>query len=109
MFYYGGTNKVHLSRDVLGCILNNLAEEHWYKLKFNLKITARMVGLHKSGTRKQLAKQGHIESLAGRSVMIEDISRCGSVNVFKRVTLCGKPNMNLALKAACRSGVQRDG
>ena len=57
MFYYGGINKVHLSRDVLSCVLNQLQEEHWYKLKYNLKILELMTRLHKSGPTKQLAKK----------------------------------------------------
>ena len=31
-----------LMKDVLGCILNCLPEEYWYKLKFNHKILGLM-------------------------------------------------------------------
>lgn len=43
-----------------------------------------MIRLHKSGSTKQLAKMGWIESLAGREIMFHHITQCQSLNVVKR-------------------------
>lgn len=104
MFEYGGTTKVKLTKDVLGCILNKLHEEHWYKLKYNLKIVTLMVALHKKLPHKELAKAGHIESLDGCNVESYDISQCRSLNVVKRFYHDANPNLNGCLYGACKSG-----
>ena len=80
MSYYSGTITA-LTKDILGCILNSLKEEHWYKLKWNSKILVLMSGLHKKGKIEELARHGHIESLNGRKVRFEYICEAGSLNL----------------------------
>lgn len=63
MLNYGGMNEVTLSMDILRCILNQLEEEHWYKLKYNSKILDLMTKLHKTRTNTELSEMGCRESL----------------------------------------------
>ena len=118
MYHYGGITKtVHaedsnfqvsvsitLTKDVLSCILNCLKEEHWYKLKFNRKIVELMRSLRKTGRTKDLARQGAIESLAGRHVKFRYICEYGSLNLVRRVILKQKPDWNDGLIGACFGG-----
>ena len=91
MAYYGHTKKITLTKDVLSCILNCLPEEYWYLLKWNHKILALMSALHKKDTVKKLAKNGHVESLAGRDVRLKYICESNSLTLVKRWILVEKP------------------
>lgn len=104
MAYYGGTSNAPLTRDILSQVLNLLPEEHWYKLKWNVKIELLMSKLHKDGRSKELAKHGHIESLNGRTVDIRYICEYGSLPLFRRIIFRNEPNWNYALIGSCRGG-----
>ena len=116
MFYYGGTQTTKLTRDVLSCILNCLAEEHWYKLKFNQKILKLMCSLRKKDKAKNLARHGFIESLYGFIESLAEreadlsgsifgyICEYGSLDLVRRFEFefDQMPNWNYGLKGACR-------
>ena len=110
MSYYGGTQKTTITKDVLGCVLNFLAEEYWYKLKWNQKILTLMSSLHKKGKVEDLARYGLIESLRGRHVRFDYICEFGSVNLVWRVifSLTCEPDWIAGLHGACR-GTSKDG
>ena len=100
MSYYGGTQITTLSKDVFGCILNLLSEEFWYKLKWNRKILDLMYNLHKQDKIKNLARNGHVESLVGHSVSLKYICEYGSVNLVDRINHYS--DVNEGLRGACR-------
>lgn len=84
MYTYGGIHKTILTRDCMHCILNLLEEEYWYKLKLNSKLCRLIKQCYKQGRTKDLAKNGHIESLNGRAVRLIHICMSGSVSIIKR-------------------------
>ena len=104
MSYYGGKNKVLLTRDVLSYIINLLPEEYWYKLKLNTKIVKLIEKLHKVLPIRQLAKLGCIESLNGNKVGIRHICQAGSLNLLVRYVKNEKFDLNWALYGACKVG-----
>ena len=116
MYFYGGTQNNQsrkatvITKDVLGCILNALREEHWYKLKWNSKILKLMHGLHKKESINDLARHGHIESLDGREVNFKYICefgenhKRGSLSLIRRFIYGRDPNWNEGLEGACLVG-----
>ena len=73
MFTYGGSKHVTLTRDCMKCVIDILPEEYWYNFKLNKKLYNLLKQSYKGGTTKELAKNGHIESLNGRVVKLKHV------------------------------------
>ena len=66
-----------------------------------------MIRLHKSGSTKQLAKMGWIESLAGREIMFHHITQCQSLNVVKRFSYGKDVDLRWGLYGACKTNCEK--